>query len=381
MANETKQECLEKTRKRYRQARRKGKKLILDEFCATWDYNRKYAIDLLNGKSSKAKGRRGRPALYGRKEHTVLERIWLIATRPCSRRLKSMLPAWLPFYEDQYGYLDKATKENVLRISKNSIDRLLKPTRTRYGTHGRSGTRPGTRLLHQIPIKTSHWDVSEPGFMQADTVAHGGDSMEGDFVHSLTLTDICCGWTENRATWNKGAHGVLEQIKDIEEVLPFAVQGFHSDNGSEFLNHHLYSYYVKRKEPISLTRGRPRHGNDQAHVEQKNWSHVRLLLGFQRINDPALVPKINELYRLWALFNNFFCPNLKLIEKTKVGSRYTKKYDDPKTPYQRLMQSEHLHEAQKTHLTEIYCNLNPFKLKKLIDRKQRQILHALRSGH
>lgn len=214
--------------------------------------------------------------------------------------------------------------------------------------------------------------------MQADTVAHGGTSTKGDFVWSLTFTDISCGWTENRATWNKGAHGVLTQLQDIEQHLPFVIQGFHSDNGSEFLNHHIYRYYAKRKEPIEVTRGRPHHGNDQAHVEQKNWSHVRLLLGYQRIENPELVPKINELYRTWALFNNFFCTNLKLVEKIKVGSRYRKKYDEPKTPYQRLMESEHLNEAQKTHLTEIYCNLNPFNLKAFIDRKQREILTALR---
>jgi hypothetical protein len=263
-------------------------------------------------------------------------------------------------------------------MSKNSIDRLLKPTREHYGTRGRSGTRPGTQLLHQIPIKITHWDTSEPGFMQADTVAHGGSTMEGDFVHSLTFTDIFSGWTENRATWNKGAEGVVAQLQDIEENLPFPIQGFHSDNGSEFLNYHLYRYYAKRRAPIPMSRGRPRHGNDSAHVEQKNWSHVRLLLGYQRIDQPELIPKINELYRAWALFNNFFCSNLKLIDKTKVGSKYRKKYDEPKTPYQRLMHSTHINEAQKTFLTEMYCNLNPFNLKKQIERKQREIFKALR---
>ncbi len=380
MSSETRQECLEKTRPRYQGAGRKYKKIILDEFCATWGYNRKYAIDLLNGKTAEGGGRRGRPARYGHKEHSVLERIWLIATRPCSKRLKAMLMTWLPFYEQEHGRLDLTTRQNLLRISKNSIDRLLKPTRKRYGTHGRCGTRPGTQLLHQIPIKTSHWNICEPGFMQADTVAHGGLSMEGDFVHSLTFTDILSGWTENRATWNKGADGVLSQIEDIEQELPFVIRGFHSDNGSEFMNHHLYRYYAKRREPVSMTRGRPRHGNDSAHVEQKNWSHVRLLLGYQRIEDQKLIPTINDLYRAWALFNNFFCPNLKLVEKTKVGSRYQKKYDTPKTPYQRLMDSEHINEVQKTHLTERFCNMNPFKLKKQIDYKQRQILNSLRSG-
>jgi len=378
MVNESKKEYLEKIRNRYRQAGRKYKKLILDEFCEVCGHHRKHAIRLLNRKSVKARDRRGRPARYGEKEHRVLERMWLAAGRPCSLRLKAIVPNWLPHYEQQYDRLDPETRQNLQGISRNSIDRLLKPTRKKYGARGRSGTRPGTRLLHQIPIKTSHWDISEPGFMQADTVAHGGDSMEGDFVYSLTLTDICSGWTENRATWNKGAHGIVTQLEDIEQILPFLIQGFHSDNGSEFLNHHLYRYYAKRKEPISLTRGRPRHGNDQAHVEQKNWSHVRQQLGYQRIDNPSLVPKINELYRVCSLFNNFFCTNLKLVEKTKVGSRYKKKYDNPKTPYQRLVESEHINEAQKTHLTEIYCNINPFKLRKQIDYKQRQILNALR---
>jgi len=291
-----------------------------------------------------------------------------------------MLQDWLPFYDQEYGPLQPSVRKNLLQISKNSIDRLLRPTRRHYGTHGRCGTRPGTQLLHQIPIKTTHWDVSEPGFMQADTVAHGGLSMEGEFVWSLTFTDILSGWTENRATWNKGADGVLSQLRDIEDYLPFAIQGFHSDNGKEFLNHHLYRHYANRREPVSQTRGRPRHGNDSAHVEQKNWSHVRLLLGHGRIDNPELVPLINDLYRVWALYNNFFSTNLKLVAKTKIGSRYKKKYDDPKTPCQRLMQSDHLNEAQKTHLTEVYCNLNPFKLKKQIDYKQHQILYALRSG-
>jgi hypothetical protein len=214
--------------------------------------------------------------------------------------------------------------------------------------------------------------------MQADTVAHGGASMAGEFVYSLTFTDISSGWTENRATWNKGSHGVLSQLQDIEKDLPFCIQGFHSDNGSEFLTRHLYRYYTIRDKPIALSRGRPRHGNDQAHVEQKNWSHVRLLLGYQRIDNPELVPKINDLYRIWALFNNFFCPNLKLIKKTKCGSRYRKQYDEPKTPYQRLMESEHLNEALKTHLTTMYCGLDPFTLKQQIERRQRRILSALR---
>jgi hypothetical protein len=332
----------------------------------------------LSRKRRKKPDRRGRPPRYGKEEHKVLEQIWLAGNRPCSRRLRTMVPVWLPYYETKYAPVTEQVRRNLLSISKNSIDRLLKPSRQKYGSRGHSSTRPGTQLLHQIPIKINHWDIAQPGFMQADTVAHCGGSMEGSFVYSLTFTDIYSGWTENRAVWNKGAQGVLKQLDDIEDNLPFRIQGFHSDNGSEFLNHHLYRYYVRRKEPVEMTRSRPRHGNDNAHVEQKNWSHVRLLLGFQRIEDPALIDKINDLYRTWALFNNFFCSNLKLARKTKVGSRYRKKYDQPQSPHQRLMASEHLNEAQKTWLTEMFCNLNPFNLKRQIDHKQRQILNQLR---
>lgn len=186
IGDETKRECLEKTRWRYRRAGRKYKRIILDEFCATWSYHRKYASALLNQKASKLTERRGRPARYGKNGHTVLERIWLVANRPCSRRLKANLVGWLPFYKQEYDRLAAPTRENLLGISKNSIDRLLKPTRKKYGAKGRSGTRPGTQLLHQIPIMTPHWDTSEPGFMQADTVGHGGDSTEGDFAQPYT---------------------------------------------------------------------------------------------------------------------------------------------------------------------------------------------------
>jgi hypothetical protein len=378
MGGKSKKEYLAAILERYRRAGRKYKKIILDEFCGICGHHRKHAIRLLNAQNHKCNDRRGRPADYGKKEHEVLERIWLAGNRPCSRRLKAMIPIWLPFYEQQYNQLDKPVRKNLLRISKNSIDRLLKPTRQRYGVRGRSGTCPSTILRNQIPVKIQHWDITEPGFMQADTVAHCGSSMEGDFVWSLTFTDIFSGWTENRAVWNKGAHGVFAQLENIEQTLPFLLKGFHSDNGGEFLNHHLYEYYAIRKTPVQQTRGRPNRGNDSAHVEQKNWSHVRLLLGYQRIELPDLIPEINQLYSAWSLFNNFFCTNQKLIDKVKIKSRYHKKYDEAKTPYQRLVDSEHLNEAQKTHLTEIRCNINPFSLKKQIDYKQRQILNAVR---
>jgi len=229
-----------------------------------------------------------------------------------------------------------------------------------------------------IPIETHHADVNKPGLMEADTVAHCGNSLQGDFVWSLTLTDIFSGWTENRAVWNKGYEGVRQAVQDVEESLPFLLTGFHTDNGGEFLNHHLISYLRNRQEPIKYTRARPDHKDDNAHVEQKNYTHVRLLLGYQRIEAPELIPQINRLYAAWALYNNLFLPSMKLIDKQKTGSRYTRKYDAPKTPCQRLIDCQDVDEAKKTHLTELMCNSNPFALKRQIDHLQHQILQKLR---
>ena len=229
-----------------------------------------------------------------------------------------------------------------------------------------------------IPIETHHADVNCPGVMEADTVAHCGNSLAGDFVWSLTLTDIFSGWTENRAVWNRGYEGVKLSIRDIEQSLPFRLTGFHSDNGGEFLNHHLIRYLQERHEPVRFTRGRPDHKDDNAHVEQKNYTHVRLLLGYQRIEDPLLIPHINRLYAAWDLFNNVCLTSMKLVEKTKVGSRYLRRYATPTSPCQRLIDSPVVDEAKKTFLTELMCNINPFSLKRQIDHYQRIILDQLR---
>jgi hypothetical protein len=254
----------------------------------------------------------------------------------------------------------------------------MKPVRRRHGQRGKCGTRPGTLLKNQIPIKTQHADVNKPGVMEADTVAHCGNTLEGDFVWSLTLTDIFSGWTENRAVWNRGYEGVQEAIRHSEQRLPFRLTGFHTDNGGEFLNHHLIRYLQERQEPIHYTRGRPNHKDDTAHVEQKNYTHVRLLLGYQRIEQPDLIDPINRLYELWDLFNNVCLPSLKLVDKKKIGSRYVRKYDAPRTPCQRLIDSPDIDEAKKIFLTTMKCNINPFALKRRIDHLQQQILSKLR---
>jgi hypothetical protein len=217
-----------------------------------------------------------------------------------------------------------------------------------------------------------------PGFMEADTVAHCGNSLAGDFVWSLTLTDILTGWTECRATWNKGSTGVVKQIKAIEQALPFTLRGFDCDNGSEFLNYHLLRYFTEHPEKPQFTRSRPYKKNDNAHVEQKNWTHVRHLFGYDRIDSPALVEKMNALYaNEWSLLQNHFCPTMKLIEKRRVGARYQKKYAKPETPYARVMASDEIDPAVKNSLRKQHETLNPFALKQEIEAKLKTIFSTV----
>lgn len=376
MSELTRKEYLERIRGRYGRAGREHKGVILDEFCKVCGYERKYAIKLLNGKVPSPRGRRGCKPRYGEAERVVLEEIWGKAEQICSKRLKAAIPLWLPFYERRHGALSPQVKRNLGHMSPASIDRLLAPLRAREGRSRRSGTRPGTLLKTQIPVRAGEWDVSQAGYLEADTVAHCGGSMSGEFLWSLSFTDIHTGWTECRAVWNRGAHGVVEQVREIEESLPFAMLGFDSDNGSEFLNHHLLNYFTDRprKRRVLFTRSRPYHKNDNAHVEQKNWTHVRQLLGYERFENPALLAPVNDLYRQeWALLQNFFCPSMKLKSKERVGSRYVRHHDEPLTPYQRLKRSKGLSRSKRRELKELFENLDPFELQEQIEKKLKVI--------
>jgi len=384
MVLQSRKDYLDAIRNRYRKASRKEKSIILGEFCATCGYNRKYAIRLLRKKPPSSPNRKPGPAFRYDKELLLvpLKRIWFATDQMCSKKLKAAIPLWLPFYEAEYEPLLSDVRQKLLAMSPATIDRLLKPQRALY-KKGRCSTKPGTLLKNQIPIKTHNWDVTKPGYFEADTVAHCGNSMAGDFVFSLTFTDIFSGWTENRAVWGKGSQGVLRQIKNIEERIAFPILGFDCDNGSEFLNHHLVRYFTKRpKAPVQFTRSRPYRKNDNAFVEQKNWTHVRQLLGYDRFDNSELVPIINDLYmNEWTLFNNYFCPTLKLKEKQRINSRYIKKYEPPQTPYQRLIDSNDVCEEAKITLQEVYNSLNPFTLKKNIEAKLKTIFNVVRLSH
>jgi hypothetical protein len=384
MTIQSKREYLQAIRQRYLKASKEAKGPILDEFCNNCGYNRKYAIRLLNvqNKPRKAQKRPGPKTRYQPKQVlTPLKRIWFATDQMCSKKLKAAIPLWLPFYEQEYSLVNEHVKTQLHTMSPATIDRLLQPVRIQH-KKGRCGTKPGTLLKNQIPIKTSNWDATEPGFFEADTVAHCGNSMAGDFVWSLCFTDIATSWTENRAVWNKGAHGLLTQIKDIESELSFEIRGFDCDNGSEFLNYHLLRYFTDRpQKPVKFTRSRPYKKNDNAHVEQKNWSHVRQLFGYDRFGDPRLVDLINDLYKNeWSRYNNFFCPTLKLQSKHRVKSKYVKTYEFPKTPDQRLILSEAVSSEAKQKLTENFLALNPFSLKKMIESKLKLIFNTLRKS-
>lgn len=375
MSLEQKKAYLETIRKRYKKATKKQKAKILDEFCSVCEYNRKYAVRLLR-KKQKKKGRRpGRKPKYDVLNiMKPLKTIWFASDQACSKKLKIIIREWLPHYEFEQGLLDDLVRCQLYSISPSTIDRILKSIRLKHPRKGMSGTKPGRLLKTQIPIKTDHWDVTQPGYLEADTVAHCGNSLAGDFVWSLTLTDIKSTWTENRATWNKGSHGVRNQIEDIEKSLPFQILGFDCDNGSEFLNYHLMRYFARRDQPVQFTRSRPYRKNDNAHVEQKNWTHVRHLFGYDRFEKPCLVELMNDLYKNeWSLYQNHFCPTMKLIEKKKINSRYYKRYDTPMTPYQRLMESDYITQEDKDRLEKQHVTLNPFELKRIIEQKLKHI--------
>jgi len=381
MGKNERQAYLKAIRARYQRASKKAKTGILDEFCAVCDYHRKYAIRLLSQHRRTQRRRRpGRKPIYPSPELLcALKRLWFACDQMCSKKLKAAIPLWLPFYETTYEPLTTETQNKLLSISAATIDRLLSPVRLKHGRKGLSGTKPGSLLKNQIPIRTHHWDVSQPGFVEADTVAHCGNSLAGDFVWSLTMTDIHTTWTENRATWSKGAQGVLAQIQDIEANLPFTLQGFDCDNGSEFLNHHLVRYFTEHPKVVSFTRSRPYKKNDNAHVEQKNWSHVRQLFGYDRFDDPRLLPLMNDLYtNEWSLYQNHFCPSMKLLEKQRINSKYRKKYDVPQTPYQRVMASVQVAGEAKVRLKTVHQSLNPFILKQNIERKLRVIFQYVK---
>ena len=359
---------------------RKEKGLILDEFCKTYDCHRKHALRMLNAAPPSAKRpprpKRGSPYTRGRLPR-IIEAVWEASDYLCGQRLKPALLEWLPDIRKNFKTIPQE-EQLLLGIGAATIDRMLKPKkgwlkRRMYGT-----TRPGTLLKHLIPIKTDCWDVTRPGFGEVDLVSHSGACAQGDFGHTLNYTDILLGWVERRCVLGKGEVGVQLAIDDIRQELPFDLLGVDSDNGSEFINDHLYRYCKgdpdKKRPPVQFTRSRPYKKDDNAHVEQKNWTHVRKLLGYARYDTQEVIDAINDLYRnelRW--FQNFFQPSMRLVKKVRVGARVKRKYDQAKTPLRRLIESGLGDPAKVAALKALREKINPFTLSKIVDAKLKVI--------
>jgi hypothetical protein len=366
----------------YARARRKGRKKFLDQMCQLCGYERKYAIKVLGGKRPGPRGipQGGARPLYAEEERRVVRQIWQWGDYPCGKRLAAMIPLWLQAYERRHEVLASEVREKVRAISPASLDRLLARDRAKVQTH-RGTTKPGRLLRSQIPVRCESWDTTRPGYLEADTVDHGGNSTAGSYMHSITYTDIYSGWIEQAAIWNKGAAGVVSRTRQIEAELPFVLLGFDSDNGSEFINHHLWRHFIGRKEPVEFTRSREYRKNDNAHVEEKNWTKVRQLLGYERYDRPELVELVHDLYRNeWRLLQNFFIPVMKLQEKRRDGAKVYKRYDDAKTPAQRLLGWKAMPADKRAWLLRMQATLDPVQLTEAVNVRLKKIQSVLRNG-
>jgi hypothetical protein len=361
---------------RYRRADRKLKRVILNEFCANTRYHRKYAIRLLNGAPPsrfrpERVRRRVRSPSYGPVVMSVLQAVWEAAGYPWSVRLKALLPLWMPWVRKRFR-VSADVERQLLAISARQVDRRLRERKRRLKRQRYGGTRPGLLLKHQIAVKTDAWDVRVPGFTEVDLVSHSGNRATGEFAYSLNLTDLHTTWTETRAVLGKGEAGVLAAFDQLAASLPFRLLGIDSDNGSEFINWQVGRWCATHD--VHFTRSRPYKKDDNAHIEQKNWTHVRKLLAWDRYDTPQAVEAINDLYRhelrLWM---NLFQPSVKLLRKVRVGSKLRRQYGPAETPLDRVLASKGIDPQRAAELRALRQRLDPFELARAIDRKLERI--------
>jgi len=367
-------EYISAVRERYRRADRRGKGNILDEAMQVTGYHRKSLLRLLRRRESGGAPRRpGRPRRYGPAAVEALRTVWEATDRLCSRRLHPFLPEVLGILQ-RHGEqeLPAETQAQVLRMSPATIDRRLRPYRSREGRRRCGTTKPGSLLKSAIPIRTfADWDETGPGFLEVDLVAHCGESTEGFYLHTLTAVDVATGWVDCQGVWGKGQERVGSAIHHLSQRLPFPLRGLDSDNGSEFINQGLYDYCQRHK--ITFTRSRPYKKNDSAHVEQKNWSAVRRLVGYDRYSSKEALERLNRLYELVRLYGNFLQPVMKLQHKTRHGARVHKVYDRAQTPYQRLLAAKALSVPKQKELAATYARLNPVALLRQINQSLEQL--------
>jgi len=354
-------ELVESVGARYRSAGPDDKRRMLDEFVAVTGYHRKHAIRILTTFDAGAPRRHGgRHPLYDEAVRQTLIILWEASDRICGKRLKPLLPVLLPALEAHgHLHLDGGVRQRVLTVSASTIDRLLNPARDSAGHRHRRHQKPGLR--RSIPVRTfADWGDPVPGFVEADLVAHCGESMSGSFAHTLVLTDIASGWTECIALLVRDAGLVVDALEHVYSLLPFRVRGIDTDNGGEFINDALSTFCSHHS--IDFTRSRPYHKNDQAWVEQKNGSVVRRLVGYGRLEGIAAAQALSRLYSASRLFVNFFQPSFKLVEKHRVGAHVRKRYSAPETPCARLLASDSIDVPMKDRLRAVLGTLDPLRL-------------------
>jgi len=375
MSQRSKKEVLERIRARYLKASKAEKQIILDELTATTGYNRKYAIRVLrHPRRSKGLKKAGRKRRYTGETIQILEQLWEMGGRLCSKRLHPFLPEWIRKLEECGEIsLTHEVKAQLLSMSRSTIDRRLQPARIKEKRRGLSTTKPGTLLKRQIPVRIyTPWDEQQPGFLEIDLVAHCGETTAGNYLNTLTATDLATGWTECLALPNKTQTATFLAIKKLQERLPFPLLGLDSDNGSEFINDMLYRFCLDQQ--ITFTRCRPYRKNDQAHVEQKNWSVVRHTVGYDRFETQAELDLLSSIYADLRLFVNFFQPVEKLISSTTINGLKHKQYDQAKTPFQRVLEDPRVDEKYKTQLRILYNSLNPVTIREALIEKTARML-------
>lgn len=371
MSHTSKRELLRVVRPRYTLSNRTAKRQILDEFVAATGYHRKYAIHVLNHPPKRTPAqRRGRRSKYTGRVRAALEKVWRIANCICGKRLVAVLPQYVEALE-RHGELelDPETRLLLLTLSAATADRLLARARAATKPHGLSTTKPGTLLKAAIPVRTfAQWDDAQPGFREVDLVAHCGATTAGEYLNSLDMIDVKTRWVELAALRNRSQATVTAAICDCQMRLPYPLRGLDSDNGSEFINNDLKRFC--EQEHITLTRCRPYKKNDQAYVEQKNWTAVRQMVGYERYEGEPAWLALQALYHVLRLYLNFFQPVMVLVEKQRLGAKVVKRYDVPKTPYQRILEAPEIDPAAKQRLRQLYDSLNPAELQRQIQRRQ-----------
>jgi len=375
-AHEPRAEHIKRIQDRYLNSGRRKKTVILNEFCLTWNVDRKHAIKLLNGKRGGLTKKAGRKPKYDERLVRHITVLWDSMERIHPKRVKAAIPIWIPFYRDPE--LDPNLKFQILKMSASTIERFLK--RGRKIIKGLSLTRRSKFFRYKIPLTNTNEKIVNAGHVAADTVAHCGDDISGSFVWSLTATDRLTGWTENRALVNKKAKSVRNAMDSIERTLPFKIKSIQTDCGTEFLNYLMMRYFQHRPAPVVMSRSRPYQKNDNAHAEQKNFTHVRECFGYERIV-PELAALMNEIYRdYWNPLQNFFLPQMQLISKERFGSKIRRKHDFPKTPFERLKLAPNVSEEEKQKLSIRMKSLNPFHLKQGLESKLDLFFSLLKQG-